>query len=60
MTSAFVDGAQLMGAVLGVPDVAFAVIQHPIASAGAEGLAERARVAVSEAVAIWTGESGTG
>jgi hypothetical protein len=37
MTSAFVDAAELMARVQGVPDHQFAVIEHPIASADMAG-----------------------
>ena len=52
MTSAFVDAADLMARVQGVPHHPFAVIDHPIASANALGINERAKVAVEAAVQI--------
>jgi hypothetical protein len=52
MTTAFVDAAELMARVQGVPLHPFAVIQHPIASAGAKGIDDRAQIAVTKAVQI--------
>ncbi|HAF69554.1 MAG TPA: hypothetical protein DCL16_10570 [Acidimicrobiaceae bacterium] len=54
MTSAFVDAAELMARVQGVPLHPFAVIEHPIASADARGIDKRAQVAVDAAVEILT------
>ena len=42
MTSAFVDGAELMAHACGAPDYRFAVIEHPISSASDGELLERA------------------
>ncbi len=42
MTSAFVDGAELMAVACGAPDYRFAVIEHPISSASDGELLERA------------------
>lgn len=55
MTSAFVDAAALMARVQGMADHPFAVIEHPIASADADGLRARAVAAVDTAVALLTG-----
>ena len=52
MTSAFVDAAELMARVHGVPEHPFTVIEHPIASADAAGLAARAETAVAQAVEV--------
>lgn len=52
MTSAFVDAAEMMCLVQGVPDHRFAVIEHPISSADDAGLAERAEAAVATAVEV--------
>ena len=52
MTSAFMDAAELMARVQGVPDHPFTVIQHPIASADDAGLAQRAETAVAQAVEV--------
>ena len=52
MTSAFVDAAELMARVQGVPEHPFTVIEHPIASAGAAGLEARAETAVAQAVEL--------
>ena len=49
MTSRFVSAAELMSRVLGMPDYAFAVIEHPISSASDEQLAERARATIEQA-----------
>ena len=49
MTSAFVDGAQLMATALGAAGYGFAVIDHPIASASSEQLDARARAALGQA-----------
>ena len=49
MTSAFVDGAELMATALGVPGYRFAVIDHPIASATDADLEARARDAFEQA-----------
>jgi len=55
MTSAFVDAAELMARVQGMPDHPFAVIEHPIASADGDGLAARAAGAADYAAAVLTG-----
>ena len=52
MTSAFVDGAQLMAGALGAAGYGFAVIDHPIASATSEQLAGRARAVLEQARAL--------
>ena len=52
MTSAFIDAAELMARVQGVPEHPFAVIEHPIASADDAGLAARAEAAVEQAVGV--------
>jgi hypothetical protein len=49
MTSAFVDGAELMAAALGVRGYAFAVISHPISSASDAELEIKARDALEQA-----------
>jgi hypothetical protein len=48
MTTRFVSAAELMGRVLGAPDYKFAVIRHPISSAGDEQLAEAARTTLAQ------------
>jgi hypothetical protein len=50
MTTRFVSAAELMSRVLGMPDYAFAVIDHPVSSATDVELAARARVVVEQAV----------
>ena len=55
MTSQFVSAADLMARVLGAEDYRYVVVEHPISSASAETLAERARRAVAEGIAILTG-----
>lgn len=54
MTVPFVDAAELMARVLGVPDHHFAVIDHPIANADDAALAKRAEEAVARAVELLT------
>ena len=49
MTSAFVDGAELMAHACGAPDYRFAVIEHPISSATDAELLERAGEIVRQA-----------
>jgi hypothetical protein len=49
MTSAFVDGAELMAAALGVPGYPFAIIEHPIASASDAELEVKARATIEQA-----------
>ena len=49
MTTRFVNAAELMARVLGFPGYAFAVIPHPISSAGDEELRAMAAVAVEQA-----------
>jgi hypothetical protein len=49
MTTRFVSAAELMARVLGFPGYAFAVIPHPISSAGDEELRAMAAVAVEQA-----------
>ncbi len=49
MTSAFVGGADLMAAALGVPGYAFAVISHPISSASDAELEAKARATLEQA-----------
>ena len=49
MTSAFVDGAELMAHACGAPDYRFAVIEHPISSATDAELRERAGRIVRQA-----------
>ena len=49
MTSAFVDGAELMAHACGAPDYPFAVIEHPISSATDAELLARARAIVRQA-----------
>jgi hypothetical protein len=48
MTTRFVSAAELMCRVLGVPDYKFAIIGHPISSAGDEQLAEYARATIAQ------------
>ena len=48
MTTRFVSAAELMCRVLGVPDYKFAIIEHPISSAGDEQLAEYARATITQ------------
>lgn len=48
MTENFVSAAELMGQVLGADGYPFVVIEHPIASATPEQLAERAAAIADE------------
>jgi len=50
MTSAFVDGAELMANACGAPDYPFAVIEHPISSASRRELERRAEAALAQGV----------
>ena len=54
MTTKFVSAADLMSRVLGADGYRYVVIEHPISSASMEALAERARKAVADSVAILT------
>lgn len=56
MTSQFVSAAELIARVLGAEGYPFVVIDHPISSSSADGLADRAYKAVSDGVAILTGQ----
>lgn len=47
MTTRFVSAASLMAKVLGMPDHAFAVIDHPVSSADDAKLRAMARVALA-------------
>jgi hypothetical protein len=49
MTMRFVSAAELMCRVLGVPDYRFAVIGHPISSAGDAALAQYAGATIEQA-----------
>ena len=49
MTTRFVSAAELMARVLGFPGYRFAVIAHPISSAGDDALREAAAAAIAEA-----------
>ena len=52
ITSAFVDGAELMARALGFGGYPFAVIDHPISSAGDAALAERAAATLHQAAGL--------
>lgn len=52
MTSAFVDGAELMAQALGAEGYAFAVIEHPISSATDAELEAKARATLEQAAAL--------
>lgn len=58
MTGQFVSAAELMAKVLGLPGYPFVVIDHPISSATGDELAERARRAAVDCVALLTSRSG--
>ena len=55
MTSQFASAAELMARVLGAEGYPFVVIDHPISSATAEELAERAAGAAAAAEALLLG-----
>ena len=57
MTSAFVDGAELMATALGVPGYPFVVISHPISSASDAELEEKARATLEQARHLLAAES---
>ena len=48
MTTRFASAAELMGRVLGMPDYAFGVIEHPISSASDERLRDYARMTMDQ------------
>ena len=48
MTTRFVSAADLMSRVLGMPGFAFAVIDHPVSSAGDDGLRDMARATIDQ------------
>jgi hypothetical protein len=48
MTTRFVSAAALMSRVLGMPDYAFAVIDHPVSSASDAALAAMAHATVEQ------------
>jgi hypothetical protein len=52
MTTRFVSAAEMMSRVLGMPDYAFAVIDHPVSSATDAELAARARQALEQSLAM--------
>ena len=58
MTTHFTSAAELMARVLGAEGFPFAVIEHPISSATTAKLQEKAREAVEQSVAIFTGRDG--
>ena len=57
MTTRFVSAATLMARVLGFPDYRFAVIPHPISSAGDDGLCQAAADALRQAIGLLSGEA---
>ena len=52
MTTNFVSAAELMAKVLGMPGYAFAIIDHPVSSAGDAALRERAIAALKQGSAM--------
>ena len=54
ITERFVSAAELMARVLGADDYAFVTIPHPISSLRPEELAELARNAAADCVALLT------
>ena len=57
MTDAFASAARLMARALGAEDYPFAVIEHPISSAGGAALVARAKRAAADCARLLT--SGT-
>ena len=57
MTTRFVSAAELMARVLGFPGYRFAVIAHPISSAGDDALRDMAAAAVVQARDLLLGSS---
>ena len=55
MTSAFVDGADLMAQALGIPGYRYVVISHPISSATEAELEAKARDTLEQARALLAG-----
>jgi hypothetical protein len=49
MTTRFASAAELMARVLGFPGYPFAVIAHPISSAGDDGLRAMAAATIAQA-----------
>lgn len=49
MTTRFVTAASLMSRVLGFPDYAFVVIDHPVSSASDDTLAAHAKATIDQA-----------
>ena len=54
MTDRFVRSAQVVAQVNGVPDYAFAVIDHPVAADSDEALRAKAALAAKQIVAMLT------
>lgn len=54
MTEKFVDAAELMAHVLGAGGYPFVTVEHPISSASAGALAEQARIATEQCMALLT------
>jgi len=57
MTTRFVSAAELMSRVLGMAGYAFAVIDHPVSSAGDAGLRAMARETIAQAKGLLRLES---
>ena len=55
MTSAFTSAADMMARSLGAEGYRYVVVEHPISSASAEALGERARQAAAEAAKLVLG-----
>lgn len=52
MTTAFVDGAELMARALGVAGYRFAIIEHPISNVSDDELSARARATLDQAATM--------
>jgi hypothetical protein len=55
MTSQFASAADMMARALGAGGYRYVVIEHPISSASAPALAERAKRAAAEVAALMLG-----
>jgi hypothetical protein len=57
MTSSFASAADMMARALGAEGYRYVLIDHPISSASAQALAERARTAAADGAAILLGRA---
>ena len=59
VTTEFVHEANMQRDVLGMPDLAPVVIDHPLSTLSDAQILQRAEQAVAQAVAIWQGKGAT-